>query len=173
MAQGAGRPGAVPSIGVTGRWIGVGVLLVLLGLVGLLFGAAAILVVACVVAGFGIPYLSRAALTFEERLAYGTVLGAMAVSLVSFGLSMAVREVTAATVLAGIAIAVVAGAGAALANRERASADLRDAIALWRAPVRTDGHPWPLVAIFLVCGAWAVHFLHQAYILMPEGLYAG
>ncbi|HWO90791.1 MAG TPA: hypothetical protein VNP53_02385, partial [Methylomirabilota bacterium] len=115
MAEGAARPVAVPSIGVTGRWIGVGVLLLLLVLIGLLFGAAAILLVGCVVAGFGITYLSRIALNLEERLAFGTVLGAMAVSLVSFGLSMLVRDVTVATVLAGIAIAAVAGVGAALA----------------------------------------------------------
>src|SRR5712692_393229 len=173
MAEGAARPVAVSTIGVTGRWISVGVLLLLLGLLGLLLGAAAILLVGCVIAGFGITYLSRAALNFEERLAYGTVLGAMAVSLVSFGLSMLVRDVTVGTVLAGIAVAVVAGVGAALANREQASADLLDAVARWRAPVRTAGHPWPLAAIFLVCGAWTVHFLHQAYILKPEGLWAG
>src|SRR6266851_7547386 len=128
MAEGAARPVAMPSIGLAGRWIGVGVVLVLLLILGLLFGAAAILLVGCVIAGFGISYLSRAALNFEERLAYGTVLGAMAVSLVSFGLSMLVRDVTVGTVLAGIAVAVVAGVGAALANREQASADLRDAI---------------------------------------------
>src|SRR5713226_7968108 len=122
MAEGAARPVAVPSIGV-------GVLLLLLVLIGLLFGAAAMLLVGCVVAGFGITYLSRVALNFEERLAFGTVLGAMAVSLVSFGLSMLVRDVTVATVLAGVAIAAVAGVGAALANREQASADLLDAIA--------------------------------------------
>jgi len=173
MAEGAARPVAVSTIGVTGRWISVGVLLLLLGLLGLLFGVAAILLVGCVIAGFGITYLSRAALNFEERLAYGTVLGAMAVSLVSFGLSMLVRDVTVGTVLAAIAVAVVAGVGAALANREQASADLLDAVTRWRAPVPTAGHPWPLAAIFLVCGAWTVHFLHQAYILKPEGLWAG
>jgi len=173
MAEGAARPVAVPSIGVMGRWISVGGLLLLLVLVGLLFGAAAILLVGCVIAGFGITYLSRAALNFEERLAYGTVLGAMAVSAASFALSMLVRDVTVGTVLAGIAIAVGAGVGAVRANREQASADLLDAIARWSSPPRTPGHPWPLAAILLVCGAWTVHFLHQAYIFKPEGLWAG
>jgi hypothetical protein len=173
MAEGAARTVTVPSIGVTGRWLGLGVLLLLIVLLGLLFEAAAILLVGCVVAGFGITYLSRVALNLEERLAFGTVLGAMAVALVSFGLSMVVRDVTVGTVLAAIAIAAGAGVGAALANREQVSADLVDAIARWRAPVRTLGHPWPLAAIFLVCGAWTVHFLHQAYILKPEGLWAG
>src|SRR5229473_2523743 len=141
MAEGAARPVAVPSIGVTGRWIGVCVVLLLVALVGVVFGAAAILLLGCVVAGFGITYLSRAALNLEERLAFGTVLGAMAVSVVSFGQSMVVRDVTVATVLAGIAIAAVAGVGAALANRGQASADLLNAIVRWKSPVRTAGHP--------------------------------
>jgi len=173
MAEGAARPVAVPSIGLTGRWLGLAVLLILFALLGLLFGAAAILLVGCVVAGFGITYLSRIALNFEERLTFGTVLGAMAVSLASFALSMLVRDVTVGTVLAGIAIAVGAGVGIVVANRELASADLLDAIARWSSPLRTPGHPWPLAAIFLVCGAWTVHFLHQAYIFKPEGLWAG
>ena len=173
MAEGAARPVAVPSIGLTGRWLGLAVLLILFALLGLLFGAAAILLVGCVVAGFGITYLSRIALNFEERLTFGTVLGAMAVSLASFALSMLVRDVTVGTVLAGIAIAVGAGVGIVVANRELASADLLDAIARWSSPLRTPSHPWPLAAIFLVCGAWAVHFLHQAYIFKPEGLWAG
>ncbi len=173
MAEGAARPVAVPSIGLTGRWLGLAVLLILFALLGLLFGAAAILLVGCVVAGFGITYLSRIALNFEERLTFGTVLGAMAVSMASFALSMLVRDVTVGTVLAGIAIAVGAGVGIVVANRELASADLLDAIARWSSPLRTPGHPWPLAAIFLVCGAWTVHFLHQAYIFKPEGLWAG
>src|SRR5260370_15992501 len=167
------RTAAGPAICSAWRWFSLLALVVALVAAGVLFGMAAILLVGCMVAGFGITYLSRIALNLEERLAFGTVLGAMAVSLVSFGLSMLVRDVTVATVLAGVAIAVLAGVGAALANREQASADLLDAIARWSAPVRTAGHPWPLAAIFLACGAWTVHFLHQAYVLKPEGLWAG
>src|SRR5206468_11021250 len=32
---------------------------------------------------------------------------------------------------------------------------------------------WPLLAVLLVCGAWTVHLLHQAYVYTPNGLYAG
>src|SRR5438445_12314775 len=126
MAEGAARPAAMPSIGLAGRWIGVGVVLVLLLILGLLFGAAAILLVGCVVAGFGITYLSSLALSFEERFAFGTVLGAMAVSVASFALSMLVRDVTLATVLTGIAIAVGVGVGAAIANRAQARRHILD-----------------------------------------------
>src|SRR6266849_7837050 len=170
--EGAARSVAVPVIGRRVGWLilGSGVLLVVLAW---LLGAAAILLVGCVVAGFGITYLSQIALNLEERLAFGAVLGAMAVSLATFLLSMVVRDVTLGTVLTGIAIAVGAGAAASVANRDRFAADVIDAIARWTSSVRTAGHPWPLAAVFLVCGAWTVHFFHQAYVVKPDGLWAG
>ncbi len=170
--EGAARSVAIPVIGRRVGWliVGAGVLLVVLAW---LLGAAAILLVGCVVAGFGITYLSQIALNLEERLAFGAVLGAMAVSLATFLLSMVVRDVTLGTVLTGIAIAVGAGAAASVANRDRFAADVIDAIARWTSSVRTAGHPWPLAAVFLVCGAWTVHFFHQAYVVKPDGLWAG
>ncbi|HAC44909.1 MAG TPA: hypothetical protein DCF65_02465, partial [Chloroflexi bacterium] len=147
--------------------------MLVLAAAGFLFGAVAILLVGCVAAGFGVTYLSEIALNLEERLAFGTVLGAMAVSVASFVLSMLVRDVTLGTVMTGIAIAVGAGAGVAIAKRDRVAADISDAIARWAAPVRTTGHPWPLAAVFLACGGWTVHFLHQAYVIKPDGLWAG
>src|SRR5437870_1238584 len=50
----------------------------------LLIGPPSILLGGCVLAGFGITYMSGIALTLEERLAFGTVLGAMAVAVVGF-----------------------------------------------------------------------------------------
>ena len=50
------------------------VLMVLL-LLFLLLGGPAIVLVGCVVAGFGITYVCGADLNLEERLAFGTVLG--------------------------------------------------------------------------------------------------
>jgi len=172
MAEGTARPVAVPSLGWPAAWLGAsaGVLLVLLGW---LLGDAAILLGGCVVAGFGITYLSGIALTLEERLVFGTVLGAMAVSLTTFVLSMAMRDVTLVTVLGGTAIAVAAGVVAALANRDRLGSEIADAMARWTASPRSPGHPWPLAAIFFVCGAWTVHFLHQAWVVKPDGLWAG
>jgi hypothetical protein len=172
-AEGAARPAAVAAAGPTGRLLIAGAALVVLVGVALLFGAAALLLLGCVVAGFGITYMSGVALNFEERLFFGAVLGAMAVSLATFALSMVVRDVTVATVVPGVAIAVGVGVGAAIANRARVSADAADAAARWAASVRTEGHPWPLAAVFAVCGAWTVHFLQQAYVLKPEGLWAG
>ena len=72
----------------------------------LLLGAPAILLVGCLVGGFGITYLSGADLKLEERVAYGTVLGAMAVAATTFMISMLVRDVTAVTALLGLVIAL-------------------------------------------------------------------
>src|SRR2546425_1700848 len=140
---------------------------------GLWLGPVAVLLSGCVLAGFGITYLSGVALSLEERIAFGAVLGAMAVASTSFVLSMVVRDVTVATVLLGLALALALGMGAAVAGRERLAADLSDAAARWRASPRTRGHPWPFAAVFLVCGAWTLHFLGQAYTYRADGLYAG
>ncbi|HEY8813590.1 MAG TPA: hypothetical protein VIP57_00575 [Candidatus Dormibacteraeota bacterium] len=149
------------------------VALVLLVLPFLLIGPPAIVLVGCVVAGFGITYLCGADLMLEERLAYGTVLGAMSVAAVAFAVSMVVRDVTALTVVIGLAVALVAGAGAAIAERDRVAADVADAAARWWRSPRSAGHPWPLAAVVLVCGAWTLHFLSQAYVYKADGLWAG
>jgi hypothetical protein len=147
--------------------------LALIGLPFLLIGAPAIVLVGCVVAGFGITYLCGADLSFEERLAYGTVLGAMAVAAVSFLVSMVARDVTVTTVTIGLAVTLAVGAAAAIADRDHVAADLADAAARWWRSPRAAGHPWPLAAVVLVCGAWALHFLSQAYVYKPDGLWAG
>jgi hypothetical protein len=149
-----------------------GVLMVLL-LLFLLLGAPAIVLVGCVVAGFGITYLCGADLNLEERLAFGTVLGAMAGAAVSFIVSMLVRDVTVVTVLLGLAVAFATGAGAAISKRVQLAADLADAGARWWRSPRTAGHPWPFAAIVIVCGAWTLHFLSQAYVYKADGLWAG
>jgi hypothetical protein len=172
-AEGAARQVASGASISVWRFVPVGAAIVLALLIGLIFGPPGILLIACVVAGFGLTYLSGIGLNLEERIAFGAVLGAMAVSAASFVASMLVREMNLATVLGGLAVALGSGMGAAIANRVTVAADFADARARWSAPVRTEGHPWPLAAIVLVCGAWTVHFLHQAYVYRPDGLYAG
>src|SRR4029077_12921416 len=48
-----------------------------------------------------------------------------------------------------------------------------DAVARWWRSPRSPGHPWPFAVVVLVCGAWTVHFLSQAYQYRADGLYAG
>jgi hypothetical protein len=126
-----------------------------------------------VVAGFGLTYLTGIALSIEERIAFGAVLGAAAVALSSFVVSLMVRDVTVLTVLLGLGIVLVAGAATIATQKAMVSADLVDARTRWLAPPRTPAHPWPVAAVFVVCGAWTVHFLHQAYVYTPAGLFAG
>ena len=132
-----------------------------------------LLLAACVVAGFGVTYLSQVELNLEERIAFGTVLGAMAVASVSFILSMAVRDVTLATVLIAMLTTTAVAVAILVLNRAKLAADLVDSRARWTRPLRSPGHPWPLAAVFLVCAAWTVPFLGVAYQYRPDGLYAG
>jgi hypothetical protein len=81
--------------------------------------------------------------------------------------------VTAATVTAGLAVTVALGLAGAVAARSQLAADIASAGSRWSAPLRAAAHPWPLVVIVVVCGAWTVRLLHQAYVYLPDGLYAG
>ncbi len=125
------------------------------------------------VAGFGLTYLSGISLKLEERIAFGAVLGAMAVSAFSFVLSELARDVTLLTDLGGLAVALSVGLIAAVVEKKQLALDLADARARWLAPPRSPAHPWPFAVVVLVCGAWTVHFLHQAYVYTPGGLFAG
>ena len=124
-------------------------------------------------AGFALTYLVGLNLLLEERIAFGAVLGTTAVAAVSFALSLAVRDVTVATVLAGLGFVVLAAAAVLAWQSKEFRADSVGARARWFASPRTPGHPWPLAAVVLVCGAWTIHFLHQAYVYTPSGLFAG
>jgi len=151
----------------------VAVAIVALVALALLIGPPVIVLFACVLSGFGLSYLAAVALTFEERLAFGTVLGGMAFCGVSFVLSLVVHDVTVGTVLASSVVSVAAGALAAWTHRDAVVADWRDMLVRWSPRFGAAGHPWPLFAIFFVCTAWTVHFLHQAWVFKPDGLYAG
>ena len=124
-------------------------------------------------AGFGLTYLVGLGLLLEERIAFGAVLGAAAVAALSLVLSLVVRDVTAPTVLAALGFVVLVGVAAAARQMKQLVADAHGARGRWWASPRAAGHPWPLAAVALVCGAWTVHFLHQAYVYTPSGLYAG
>src|SRR5438105_7397653 len=139
----------------------------------LLLELAAVLFLAAVAAaGFGITYLSGIAFTLEERVVFGAVLGAMTVAVTTFVPALLVRDVTLLTVLLGLSVALGAGAVGLVRGRSVLSRDWRDARVRWLSS-GNPGHPWPLAAVFLVCGAWTVHLLHQAYVYLPDGLYTG
>ncbi|TMD71874.1 MAG: hypothetical protein E6I81_09390, partial [Chloroflexi bacterium] len=134
---------------------------------------AAAFLAASAAAGFGITYLSGVRLSFEERIVFGTVVGTMVVAATSFAVSLLIRDVTVLTVGIGLLITVLAGALGVLFARMRLASEWNEARRRWTSPLRVNGHPWPLVAVMVVCGAWTVHFLHQAYVYTPSGLYTG
>ena len=135
--------------------------------------AAGLFLAAAAVAGFGITYWSGIAFSLEERIAFGTVVGAMAVAATSFVASLAAREVVAATALIGLGASVAAGLAGMALNRSALRLELAAARGRWSSDLRAPSHPWPLAAVVLVCGVWTVHFLHQAYVYTPAGLFAG
>jgi hypothetical protein len=128
---------------------------------------------ACAAAGFGVTYLSGLELQLEERIAFGVVLGVVAVAVPSFGASLAVRDVTGLTDGVGLAVGLALGTAGIVTGRTRLAVEAADARARWRARVSAPAHPWPLVAITLVCGVWTIHFFHQAYVYTSNGLYTG
>src|SRR2546425_4040788 len=97
----------------------------------------------------------------------------MLVAAATFLPSLEVRDVNLWTVLGGLGVALAAGAFGLLFDRGLVAADWRDARRRWLRPWRAPGHPWPLLAVLVVCGAWTIHFLHQAYVYTPAGLYSG
>ena len=135
--------------------------------------APVLILAASAAAGFAITYLFGVALNLEERIVFGVVLGAMAVAAFSFAASLLVRDVTALTVLIGLVVAVWIGGLALFGGRGTLVADLAEARRRWLAPLNSGRHPWPLLAVLVVCGAWTVHFFHQAYVYTPQGLFAG
>jgi hypothetical protein len=173
MAEGTASRTAAAPVRSTWPLIVVGLGLVGVAVLAWLIGPPLILLGGAVAAGFGITYLSGVTLTFEERLAFGTVLGAMAVAAVAFMLSMAARDVNLGTVLIALLAALAVGVAAAYRDRAQLVADLADFRLRWSAPITSHAHPWPVAAIFVACGAWTVHFFHQAYVYQTDGLYAG
>lgn len=134
---------------------------------------AGLFLAACAAAGFGVTYLSGLDLSFEERICFGIPLGVVAVAVPSFVVSLVVRDVTGPTVGAGLVAGVVLGTAGLVAGRRRLALDTADARRRWFAGLGSAGHPWPLAAITVVCGAWTIHFFHQAYVYTPAGLFAG
>lgn len=124
-------------------------------------------------AGFGLTYLIGVPLILEERIVFGAVLGATAVAGAGFVLALVVRDITLLTVLLALGIVLAVSGVAFVLWRRLIVAEIVDARTRWLAYPRSPGHPWPLAAVLVVCGLWTVHFLHQAYVFTPSGLFAG
>ena len=148
-----------------GRWTGLalaglGVLVIVAGLTGW----AAVPLLSCVAAGCGLTYLSGLALTLEERLAYGTVIGAVAVAMIVFLLAM-ILGLSLATVLAGLALALGASAWGWRRGHALVGAELTDALGRWR---RLE--PWPLWVLLALWWPFILAVLAHGYLFTSQGL---
>lgn len=135
-------------------------------------GAALPLLVLVAASGFGLTYLAGLPLDFEERLAFGMLLGAAAFALLLLGVGLAAGFGLAQVTVAA-AVALIAGAAAAAWHRETLREDLVSARERWLADPRSAGHPWPLLLVLAVAWPYTVHLLGQVYDYLPDGLYAG
>jgi hypothetical protein len=148
-------------------WRGVAIaaaLLLLLG-VAILTGGAALVLAGSVVAGAGLTYLFELPLTLEERLAFGTVLGAMAFTVgllllsLAFGLGLT-------TVLLALAVSLAVGGAGWLRGRPRLAGE-------WGAFAARVPALWPLWLLLAVSWVFTLHMLAQAYASTPAGLVVG
>jgi hypothetical protein len=154
------RPGARVAVGA-------GLVGLALVLVVILTGAAALTLVGCVVAGAGLTYLSGLPLKIEERLAYGTVVGAVAVACADFVVAL-VAGLGLGAVLVGLALALAASAPGWWLGRTTVAAELSDAADRWRRR-----EPWPLWALLAVCWPFTLVLLGRSYQVTAQGLVAG
>jgi hypothetical protein len=147
------------------RSVAIAAGLLLLGGVVILTGGAALVLAGSVVAGAGLTYLFALPLTLEERLAFGTVVGAMAFTVgllvlaVAFGLSLA-------TVLVALAASLAVGA----AGWWRGGPGLAEE---WTAFASRAPRLWPLWVLLGVSWPFTLHMLAQAYAFTPAGLVVG
>jgi hypothetical protein len=128
---------------------------------------AALTLIGCVVAGAGLTHLSGLPLTVEERLAYGTVVGAVAVTMADF-LFASAFGFGLPTVLAGLLVALLASAPGWWLARGRLRAEVDDMVARWRRR-----EPWPLWALLALCWSFTLVILARTYQLNGQGLVAG
>ena len=121
----------------------------------------------CVLVGVGLTYLTGLKLRIEERVAYGAVVGFMAVTLVGYTAAWAVGGLSG-RVVAGAALAATAiSATGWWTGVELIGAEGRDFRRRLMRPISRPENPAPL--LILTAPAWAltVWILNQAY--LPDG----
>jgi hypothetical protein len=158
---------ALPGLAVV-----VGLGLIAISILAAFVGAALVPLIACIVAGYGLTHLCPLPFTFEERCAYGTVLGAMAVTMASFLVCLAFGF-GLASLVAGMAAALLLSAVGYAAGWRRHRTDVAAARGRWLAKPSTTGHGWPLALVLLICWPYTIKLLSQVYVFGPNGLTTG
>jgi hypothetical protein len=127
---------------------------------------------ACVVAGWGITYLTRLNLLLEERLAFGAVLGGVGATMGGYVLALLIGF-GLVSVLGGLGITWAISLIGWYLGRREIPADLRSIVSRWRLRFTEPENPWPLLVVVAVCWPYTLRLLSQAYKVWPEGLFAG
>jgi hypothetical protein len=148
-------------------WLVLGAGLGVTALSLILIGPAALVLVGCVLAGMGLTYACGLSLRVEERLAYGSVLGPIVFSLVTFLLAL-VAGLWWGTVLLGLGCALGLGAIGWWGGRNRIRVEVLEAVSRW-----SRLEPWPLWVLLAPCWGFTLVFLAHAYQWVPQGLLAG
>ena len=157
---------------LTAPLTGAALLVTAVGLGYLWIGVPALLFAVCIASGYGITFLSGLDLEPEERLAFGSVLGMMAATLAGFGLASAFG-ISVLTVWSGVAIAIAVSIPGWILARPRLVTEVRRMGERWWCFPLSAGHPWPLLLVALITGAYTLKIMGQAYQFLPGGLYAG
>ncbi|MDQ6774167.1 MAG: hypothetical protein M3024_14500 [Candidatus Dormibacteraeota bacterium] len=130
-------------------------------------GWAGLLLAACVAAGYGLTHLSGLELSLEERIAFGVVIGALAVSVATLLVGLAVG-LTALSVGFAAVTALAASAPGWARARRALGAELADARERW-----WRHEPWPLWLLLLITWPYTLLVLGRAYAYTDHGLVAG
>jgi hypothetical protein len=159
------RPGAAPAarLAVVAVIAAVAVLL----LVAIIAGWPGLFLAGCVICGFGLTTLSGLALTTEERLAFGAVIGALLVSIIDLTLAM-VLGLTAGSAVLGLCILGAVALAAGWVNRKRLASELQEAAGRW-----SRREPWPLWLLLAAAWPYTLVLLAQAYSTTAQGLVTG
>ena len=127
----------------------------------------ALLLADCVLIGIGLTYLTGLKLRIEERVAYGAVVGFMAITLVGYAAAWAMGRLTGPVIVAAALVATAISATGWYTGIRQIGAEYRDFRRRLMRPISRPENPAPL--LILTAPAWAITtwILNQAY--LPDG----
>ena len=127
----------------------------------------ALLLADCVLVGVGLTYLTGLGLRIEERVAYGAVVGFMAVTLVGYGAGWAVGALTGPVVIGAALVATAISAAGWRTGITQIGIECRDFRRRLMRPISRPDNPAPLLILTVPAWALTVWILNQAY--LPDG----
>jgi len=127
----------------------------------------ALLLANCVLTGVGLTYLTGLRLRIEERVAYGAVVGFMAVTLVGYAAGWAAGRVSGWVVAAAALASTAISATGWRTGVQQIGGECRDFRHRLMRPISHPENPAPLLALTAPAWAIATWILSRAY--LPDG----